>query len=368
MADPAEQELARKPWDQQPGEPQMWYARFKMYLALGPLRTYRAAYKQVTGARGGKVQVHTPQTWYTHPNQWGWRERANAWDVYQRNLLALSERDLRVALRQRRVNTVEDTLETIRSALDTADIAAADQDLARQWLPQLRVFLRDMLVVERQEFEKLDYEKDDVNNALAITADDLRAAQREMEKQAPVYGPPVPAPAGPAPAGPKGRTLLVCAGADSGLLLDLPALRAVRAATGLRFTRVLDATRSKFDRVLRIERRLGRPVEWVHLAMHGSQQGVQFVDGVADSNWLSERLLGVQVLLLAACESDGVGEWLGVVPYVISLREDILHEDAAALAQHFWHGIGSGKEPGDALDEALSHCPPVVGEYVVRHW
>ena len=31
--------------------------------------------------------------------------------------------------------------------------------------------------------------------------------------------------------------------ADSGLLLDLPALRAVRAATGLRFTRVLDATR-----------------------------------------------------------------------------------------------------------------------------
>jgi hypothetical protein len=25
-------------------------------------------------------------------------------------------------------------------------------------------------------------------------------------------------------------------------------------------------------------------------------------------------------------------------------------------------------EPGEALDEALGHCPPAVSEYVVRYW
>ena len=44
------------------------------------------------------------------------------------------------------------------------------------------------------------------------------------------------------------------------------------------------------------------------------------------------------------------------------------HEDAAVLTQHFWHNIGLNMEPGAALDEALTHCPPAVSEYVVRHW
>ena len=36
---------------------------------------------------------------------------------------------------------------------------------------------------------------------------------------------------------PAGRTLLVCIGPDSALMLDLAALRAVRSATGLKFQR-----------------------------------------------------------------------------------------------------------------------------------
>jgi hypothetical protein len=142
----------------------------------------------------------------------------------------------------------------------------------------------------------------------------------------------------------------------------------VRAATGLRFMRVLDATREKFAQALRRERKLGRPVELLHLALHASPAGVQFADGMADGNWLSERLFGVRIMLLAACEGDSVGDWLGVVPHVITLSEEIGHEDAAVLTQHFWHNIGRNLEPGAALDEALGHCPPAVGEYVVRHW
>ena len=95
---------------------------------------------------------------------------------------------------------------------------------------------------------------------------------------------------------------------------------------------------------------------------------MQFGDGVADGNWLSERLGGVRVMMLAGCEGEDVGDWLSVVPHVITLREEITDADAAALTRHFWHNIGLGQEPGEALDHALALCPPAVGEYVVRHW
>jgi hypothetical protein len=165
-----------------------------------------------------------------------------------------------------------------------------------------------------------------------------------------------------------GRTLYVCVGQDSALMLDLAALRAVRSATGLQFMRLLDTTRHKFATALRRERSFGRPVELLHVALHASHDGVQFADGVADGNWLSERLLGVRIMLLASCEGDSVGDWLGVVPQVITLSEEIGHEDAAVLTRHFWHNIGLNMEPGVALDEALGHCPLAVSEFVVRHW
>ena len=41
----------------------------------------------------------------------------------------------------------------------------------------------------------------------------------------------------------------------------------------------------------------------------------------------------VIIMLLASCRGDGVGDWLGVVPHVITLSEEISHEDAAVLTQ-----------------------------------
>ncbi|MFN8469786.1 MAG: hypothetical protein U0X20_29790 [Caldilineaceae bacterium] len=151
-------------------------------------------------------------------------------------------------------------------------------------------------------------------------------------------------------------------------MLDLAALRAVRSATGLAFKRMLDTSRPRFAGALRRERNLGRPVELLHLALHASPDGIEFADGIADGSWLSERLFGVRIMLLASCRGDSIGDWLGVVPHVITLSEDITHEDAAVLTQHFWHNIGLSMDPGAALDEALTHCPPAVSEYVVRHW
>jgi hypothetical protein len=368
MQDELQAEVTRQPWDQMPDEPDLWYGRFQIYLQLGPARTLKAAFQQLSGAAGAATRTPTP-SWSLRANQLRWRQRAHAWDAWQRNLLALSERNLRQGLRHRRIDVMEDTLEAIRAALDSANIAEAGQELAREWLPQLRVFLRDMLVAERQEFEHGDFESDDPACAVAITADDLRAAQRALEtqQQAPA------APGSFAPAAISRRkyvdyTFLVCVAEESGLALDLAALRAVRTATGLKFQRLLNPTRRKFSEALRRQRCFGHPIEYIHFAVHTSAAGIEFVDGPVDGAWLSERLEGVRVVLLACCASETIGDWLGVVPHVITLAEDIAHEDAATLTQHFWRNIGLGHEPAEALDEALTHCPPAVSEYVVRHW
>jgi hypothetical protein len=367
----------RKPWDQMESEPDMWYGRFQVYLELGITRTLKAA-PAAAGRRVRGEPFAWSSEWANHVRRWQWRARAQAWDVHQRELLALSERNTRLALHSRRVERMEDYLDAVCEVLDTANMTAADEQLARTWLPQMRHFLRDLLVAERQEFERGDYERDDPDGGLVITADDLRAAQRALEAQASAEG-RAAAPgavvrdlAAPPPRylarWPAGRTLFVCIGADSALMLDLAALRAVRAATGLAFKRIIDATRPKFAEALRRERSVGRPVELLHLALHASPDGVEFADGVADGSWLSERLFGVRIMLLASCRGESIGDWLGVVPHVITLSEDITHEDAAVLTQHFWHNIGLSMEPGAALDEALTHCPPAVSEYVVRHW
>ena len=358
-------EPAGKLWDQLPGEPNRWYGRFQVFLRQGPARTLKSAATACgRGESGG---------WSSQSRTWHWHERAAAWDAHQRDLLALSDREMRIGLRRRRLAVIEEYLEAVRAVLDNADLPSADQETAREWMPQMRVFLRDLLAAERQEFERLNYAKDDPDNAAAITADDLRTAQQALEREqaqreAETRRTIAADAAARLAADKTKRTLLVCAGPASAFMIDLAALRGVRTATGLQFKRLLDVTRPKLENHLRRERRLGRPVELLHLALHASAAGVQFDDGVADGRWLSERLGGVRIMLLAGCEGDQVGDWLGVIPHVITLSEGITDADAAALTRHFWHNIGLGQEPGAALEAALAHCPPAAAEYVVRRW
>jgi hypothetical protein len=311
---------------------------------------------------------------------WRWRERAQAWDAHQRVLLAVAERTSRAALKSRRLDVIGDYLDVVRGVLDSAELEEADKQQARQWLPQMRQFLLELLEAERQECEGPEYTRQDPHNDAPITADDLRAAQRELENEAsaamqgqgagahplqPLVVPPVPS----VQSRYEGQHfLLVGIGPDPALMLDLAVLRRVRAGTGLQFSRLIDLTRKKFSAILRRERALGRPVKFVHMAVHASAEGVQFGDGMVSGDWLSERLDGVRVLLLAACDCDTIGDWLGVVPYVVTFGEALGNEDAAVLTEHFWHNIASDLEPGEALDEALTHCSPSVAEYVVRHW
>ncbi len=382
-----------QPWDRQPGEPTKWYGRFLVYLELGPARTLTEAFALVN--KQEDKPAHCPNgRWTLAQRQWQWRARAQAWDIEQRDLLALSERNRRLAMREQRVAITEENLEVVRGVLRNMHLLEADEHEARKWLLEMRGFLRDMLWAQRLEFERVAYDKDEADDELRITADDLRAAQRALEAQqagAQLAGGQL---TGAQHAGARQeisilpeawvgpcvrpseraqvRTLLVCIGPDARQQMDLAALRAVRAATGLRFSRLVDTTQRKFAACLRRERGLGHPVELLHLALPVAAEGIQFTDGWADGNWLSELLQGVQVLLLVGCAGENagaqLGDWLGVVPHVVSVGEEIGAEDAAVLTQHFWHAICAGKEPGVALEEALGYCPPAVAEYVVRHW
>ncbi len=92
-------------------------------------------------------------------------------------------------------------------------------------------------------------------------------------------------------------SLLVVVGPDPQLRVDLAALRKVRQQTGLNFHRLTEATAEALDSYMRRERKSGRPVRLLHMAVHASADGVTLADRVVDGNWLSERLLGVQVLV-----------------------------------------------------------------------
>jgi len=370
---------APQAWDPRPGEPPRWYARFEVYRALGPHRTLENAFRTCAQAEG--LAADRPGSiWYAVAHEWAWEARAGAWDAVEREQLRANEHERRFDARERRLAMVDQLLQAAFRVLALANLPDMTQAEAREWVPTARLLFRDLITAEAREFGVPDPQDPGQGAQTPVfTADDLRRAQVELEEwraaggREPAAqdggqgGNPAQAQAAAPSRTPK-QTLLVCVGADSALMVDLAALRAVKSATGLCFHRILDVTRDGFDAYLRRERSKGRPVELLHLAVHASHAGIHFGDGVVEGDWLSERLLGVRVMLLAGCEGDRVGDWLGVVPHVVTLAEEIAHEDAAALTQHFWCAIGRGLAPDAALDSALAHCAPVVSEYVIRHW
>ncbi len=75
-------------WKPQPSEPTVWYARFKMYLLLGPSRSLYQAYKKNAGAESqqtgkpSKKNSGVPSSWRTQAIRWDWAGRARAWDEH----------------------------------------------------------------------------------------------------------------------------------------------------------------------------------------------------------------------------------------------------------------------------------------------
>jgi hypothetical protein len=368
-----------QPWEKQPEEPARWYARFDIFRRLGPGRTLEAAYRIAAKAEG-LSKKRAGEEWHVHARRWQWRERAEAWDAVQGEVLQAQEQERRLEGREARLHMIDELLAAVFRVLVLANLPNLQEVEARQWLPTMRLLFKDLVLLQRSELglpagvdgapggapccaaaPPLGTQK--AESIPPFTADELAAAQQELLERG-EWGPestPSQSPQSP-------KKLLALTGPDPALSIDIAALRTAKADAGLDFQRLEHATRDDLDAYLRRERSHGRPVRYVHIASHAGSAGIQFADGLADGAWLSAMLQGVQVLVLAGCKSDRIGDWLSVVPHVVSLADKISHQDAAILTQHFWSGIARGLKPDEALDGALARCSPVVSEFVVRHW
>lgn len=162
------------------------------------------------------------------------------------------------------------------------------------------------------------------------------------------------------------KALLVVTASDVTGWMDLAAARS--QPVGLTVSRINGVTREKLKRYVDRGRMYNRPIELLHIGAHANEDGIKFDDGVADADWLSEHLAGVRVLLIAGCSADALGDWLGVVPYVVTMAETVRGDDAAKFARAFWAEIGAGNDPSASLDAAFLRAPSGMEEYVERHW
>jgi hypothetical protein len=130
-----------EPWEQQPGEPEKAFGRFLVYLRLGPTRTLTEAARMAGGrSSGGKYSFGG--NWSRYCTEWHWRDRARAWDLRERELLAISERNVRLALHLRRVEMVIEDTDLVRAALHQAKLDASTDTATA--LEQAQQFWREI--------------------------------------------------------------------------------------------------------------------------------------------------------------------------------------------------------------------------------
>ena len=162
--------------------------------------------------------------------------------------------------------------------------------------------------------------------------------------------------------------VLVLVGPDQELERDLTVFRKLQAQKKLKFRRLRPVSCKSLERYLERKRMDRHPVEYAHFSMHGNHDGLVFSDGIVGAVKLSELISGIKVLVLDSCEGDWVADLLGVVPYVISLMEEIEMHDAMLFGEAFWSELWvDPSDPEGAYERALDICPPVIGEFAELH-
>lgn len=73
----------KQPWDQQEGEPALWYGRFVKYRMMGKERSVIAIINQERQVAGKVAARQTPGGWTMMSTKFRWAERAETWDLSQ---------------------------------------------------------------------------------------------------------------------------------------------------------------------------------------------------------------------------------------------------------------------------------------------
>ncbi len=177
--------VPEKPWDQQPGESKLWFKRFSLFLLMGPTRSAVEAYRTEFGRKhaGAANPKEAASNWKRMAARWRWHERAEAWDQEQLALAGAAIRNKLVALQAHRLDVSTALLDQAFTVMINAHLEAADETQARAWYNEMRMIVRDMAALQQREYALLPKEAEKPLNSVVITADDLRAAQRELERQ-----------------------------------------------------------------------------------------------------------------------------------------------------------------------------------------
>ena len=171
----------RKPWEPQLNEPAIWYTRFAEYLSLGPTRTMQRVRDNLcrdTGKPSYKCGGH----WSVAAQKWRWQERARAWDIDQVRLYTSERRTMEIALHLRRLEIYNEGIETCLDTLHAANLSDMTQAEARAMFGQMSRFFIKLLREERIECEAYSH-LDEEDTSVHITADDLIAAQRALQRR-----------------------------------------------------------------------------------------------------------------------------------------------------------------------------------------
>lgn len=154
--------------------------------------------------------------------------------------------------------------------------------------------------------------------------------------------------------------LLVAVGRDPMFQRDLVAIRKVKAKTGMRWTRLFPVTKRKLVEKMSRDNLNRKPIKYIHFALHSDENGLEFDDGIASPQWISENIQGARLIMVAGCKSDTVGDYLSVAEAVVTLLEDVPNEVAARFTEAFWGMIGEGVSSEDAFYAAIEMVPQVA--------
>lgn len=141
-------------WDQLPGEPDAWFAKFdRFFRPLGPDRSLEQAYgdwisskkRAKSTARDPKSRRQPSKSWYRAAQVYNWKARARAWDEGERLRLLEQEQAERAQMINRHVKLAQ-TLQALAGQALKRISDAGSKDITAA---EARQYLKDGIALER---------------------------------------------------------------------------------------------------------------------------------------------------------------------------------------------------------------------------
>ncbi len=125
-------------WEPQPGERNLWVARFEAYRLAGPTRSLLGTYNAERAAKGRKRSLHPSGSWRRAFERWSWQARAEAWDEAERLRVRAEVARAQQMLREAAPDAVKALRDVLKEREDwKAVVQAAKEILNRAGLPEV---------------------------------------------------------------------------------------------------------------------------------------------------------------------------------------------------------------------------------------